>query len=46
MAGHNEKLENILKLEPQARYDYFIRKVADLDKGDGFIFAKHLSEPG
>jgi len=31
MAAHHKKIENVLKLEPQARYDYFIRKVADFE---------------
>lgn len=31
MAAHHKKIENLLKLEPQARYDYFIRKVADFE---------------
>jgi len=29
---HSKEIENILKLEPQKRYEYFIRKIADFEE--------------
>ncbi|MBU6956900.1 DUF2750 domain-containing protein [Pseudomonas sp. CVAP len=31
MGTHQKKIENVLRLAPQERYDYFIRKVADVE---------------
>jgi len=32
MNGTNKKIENILKLEPFKRYEYFIKKAADFEQ--------------
>lgn len=32
MAGTDKKIENILKMSEDERYDYFIRKVADFEQ--------------
>jgi hypothetical protein len=32
MMMNNKKLENVLKLEPKKRYEYFIRKIADFEE--------------
>lgn len=42
MTIHSKKIENVLKLEPRARYEYFVGKVADFEivwglYGEGWV---------
>ncbi|MGV2450274.1 UNVERIFIED_CONTAM: DUF2750 domain-containing protein [Ralstonia mannitolilytica] len=47
MNGTNKKVENILKLEPFKRYEYFIKKIADfeqlwtiIDQGGNYVISE------